>query len=305
MKHLISCDQFKKDDLLSLFELTDKIKKNPVAYSEALKNKVIATLFYEPSTRTRLSFSAAIVRLGASLISTENANENSSANKGETLEDTIRIVQGYADAIVLRHPDDDAAMRAAQVATVPVLNAGSGGKEHPSQGLLDVYTMNEYKKRMNNLKIAVIGDLKYGRTIHSMLKLLTLFDGIEVHALSVKELELPDEFNQIFKDRNVKYMKHTSLDTLPKNSDIIYQTRIQKERLQNEGINAATASFIINKKLLDTFSADTYLMHPLPRIEEVTTDLDNDPRAVFFPQAHNGMYIRMALLHQCFYGKEK
>lgn len=299
MKHLISCDQIKKEDLLSLLTLTDKIKNNPVFYTETLKNKVIATLFYEPSTRTRLSFSAAAVRLGASLINTENANENSSATKGETLEDTIRIVQGYADAIILRHPDDEAAQRAVQVATIPIINAGSGGKEHPSQGLLDLYTINTYKKRLDNLKIAIIGDLKYGRTIHSLLKLLTLFDGIEIHALSVKELELPPLFENLLKKRNAKYTKHTILNTLPKDVDIIYQTRIQKERLQNEGIQASAASFIIDKKQFDTFSADTYLMHPLPRIEEMNSDIDNDPRAIFFSQAHNGMYVRMAVLYQC------
>ncbi|MBE6455191.1 MAG: aspartate carbamoyltransferase [Alphaproteobacteria bacterium] len=299
MKHLISCDQIKKEDLLSLLTLTDKIKNNPVFYTETLKNKVIATLFYEPSTRTRLSFSAAAVRLGASLINTENANENSSATKGETLEDTIRIVQGYADAIILRHPDDEAAQRAVQVATIPIINAGSGGKEHPSQGLLDLYTINTYKKRLDNLKIAIIGDLKYGRTIHSLLKLLTLFDGIEIHALSVKELELPPLFENLLKKRNAKYTKHTTLNTLPKDVDIIYQTRIQKERLQNEGIQASAASFIIDKKQFDTFSADTYLMHPLPRIEEMNSDIDNDPRAIFFSQAHNGMYVRMAVLYQC------
>lgn len=299
MKHLISCDQIKKEDLLSLLTLTDKIKNNPVFYTETLKNKVIATLFYEPSTRTRLSFSAAAVRLGASLINTENANENSSATKGETLEDTIRIVQGYADAIILRHPDDEAAQRAIQVATIPIINAGSGGKEHPSQGLLDLYTINTYKKRLDNLKIAIIGDLKYGRTIHSLLKLLTLFDGIEIHALSVKELELPPLFENLLKKRNAKYTKHTTLNTLPKDVDIIYQTRIQKERLQNEGIQASAASFIIDKKQFDTFSADTYLMHPLPRIEEMNSDIDNDSRAIFFSQAHNGMYVRMAVLYQC------
>lgn len=299
MKHLISCDQIKKEDLLSLLTLTDKIKNNLAFYTETLKNKVIATLFYEPSTRTRLSFSAAAVRLGASLINTENANENSSATKGETLEDTIRIVQGYADAIILRHPDDEAAQRAVQVATIPIINAGSGGKEHPSQGLLDLYTINTYKKRLDNLKIAIIGDLKYGRTIHSLLKLLTLFDGIEIHALSVKELELPPLFENLLKKRNAKYTKHTTLNTLPKDVDIIYQTRIQKERLQNEGIQASAASFIIDKKQFDTFSADTYLMHPLPRIEEMNSDIDNDPRAIFFSQAHNGMYVRMAVLYQC------
>ena len=237
--------------------------------------------------------------MGASLINTENANENSSATKGETLEDTIRIVQGYADAIILRHPDDEAAQRAVQVATIPIINAGSGGKEHPSQGLLDLYTINTYKKRLDNLKIAIIGDLKYGRTIHSLLKLLTLFDGIEIHALSVKELELPPLFENLLKKRNAKYTKHTTLNTLPKDVDIIYQTRIQKERLQNEGIQASAASFIIDKKQFDTFSADTYLMHPLPRIEEMNSDIDNDPRAIFFSHAHNGMYVRMAVLYQC------
>lgn len=305
MKHLISCHQFTQTEILSLFELTDKIKSNPSLYCEALKNKVIATVFYEPSTRTRLSFSSAIVRLGASLISTENAYENSSANKGETLEDTIRIIQGYADAIVLRHPDNDAAQKAAHVASVPILNAGSGGKEHPTQGLLDLYTINTYKKSLNNLKIAFIGDLKYGRTIHSLLKLLTLFDGLEIHSLSVKELELPIEFHHLFTERNVKYIKHESMDTLPRNIDILYQTRIQKERLQNEGIHPHKASFIINKQILDTFSADTYLMHPLPRIDEIDNDVDTDARSIFFQQAHNGLYIRMAVLYKCFYPDTK
>ncbi len=296
MKHIHSAGQFTKESLEELFILADKIKRSPKDYYDLLKGKVVATIFYEPSTRTRLSFSSAIVRLGAGLISTENANENSSAMKGETLEDTIRIVEGYADAIVLRHPDDDSIDRAMKVASVPLINAGSGGSEHPTQGLLDVYTIQEYKGKLDHLKIAILGDLKYGRTTHSLLKLLSLFDGLEVHALSAQELELPKEYEDLFFHKNIKYVKHHTLETLPRDVDVIYHTRIQKERLRNEGIKESEALFIINQEILNTFSQDTLLMHPLPRIEEILPDLDADSRAVFFKQAHNGVYIRMALL---------
>lgn len=296
MKHIQSATQFTKESLGEIFKLADKIKKDPYQYNNILKNKVVATLFYEPSTRTRLSFSSAVVRLGGRLITTENANENSSATKGETLEDTIRIVEGYADAIILRHKEDDSIQRAIRVSNVPILNAGSGGREHPTQGLLDLYTIKEYKGRLDNLKIVVMGDLKYGRTIHSLLQLLSLFDGLEVHALSAKELELPKEYEDLFQTKNIKYVKHNKLETVPKDIDIIYHTRIQKERLMGEGIKENEALFIVNKKILDTFSKETLLMHPLPRIEEISTDLDMDKRAIFFKQAHNGVYIRMALL---------
>jgi len=282
MNHLTSTDDLTKADLENLFQLADQIKKNPSKFANALRGKVVATLFYEPSTRTRCSFETAALRLGANVVSTENARENASAFKGENLEDTIKVMSGYVDAIIMRHPENDAAARAAAVSTVPLINAGSGSTEHPTQAILDAYTIKELKGRLDNLKIAVCGDLKYGRTANSLAKLLSKYNGLTVYALAPRGLE--QEFNAI---------QCKSFDDIPKDIDVIYQTRIQKERLP---FGIKPESFTITKSTLDKFSPQTLLMHPLPRVDEIAPDCDNDPRAVYFHQAHNGIPTRMALL---------
>ena len=305
MKNFISASQITKQELDRIFALTDDIIKHRKKYSNSLKGYIIATLFFEPSTRTRLSFESASLRLGTGLISTENAKENASARKGESLEDTIRIVQGYADMIILRHSDNDTAERAVKVANVPIINAGSGGGEHPTQALLDLYTIRKYKGKIDNTKIAILGDLKYGRTAHSLIKLLSLYDSITIYGLSVRGLELQYEYKDFLKKNNITYIECETLEEIPCDVDFIYQTRVQKERLEDK--NLKIKEIILNKSNFARFSEKTYLLHPLPRVNEISTDLDNDKRCVFFDQAHNGLYTRMALiltLFKDFYNKK-
>lgn len=297
MKNIISCEQFTKENLKELFDLADVVRTNPKKFINALNGKVITTLFFEPSTRTRLSFETAVVRLGGRLVSTENGKTNSSSTKGESLEDTIRVVTGYTDAIIMRHSFNDAADRAAKVATVPVINAGSGKGEHPTQSLLDAYTIRREKGRLDNLKIAILGDLINGRTIHSLIKLFGLYDNIEFYGLSKENLALPEKYVKIIEETGNKYFKCKSFEDIPRDVDIMYHTRIQAERCDED---LGKEEFIINKSVLDKFSKDTLVLHPLPRVDEISTDIDDDKRAKYFEQAHNGMWIRMALLLKVF-----
>lgn len=284
MRHLTRTEDLSKEILEKLFRIADKIKKNPKKFANALSGKVVATLFYEPSTRTRCSFESAILKLGAGIVSTENARENASVTKGETLEDTIKMMSCYVDAIVMRHFENDSAVRAAAVSSVPFINAGSGSAGHPTQSILDAYTIREIKGHLDNLKVVVVGDLKYGRTANSLIKLLSMYGGLKLYALAPKGLELADEFHAII---------CKSFEDIPRDIDVIYQTRIQKERLP-AGVKAD--SFTITKAVLDKFSENTLLMHPLPRVDELAIDCDSDPRAVYFRQAQNGIPTRMALL---------
>lgn len=295
MKHVLSSAQYTRKDLEEIFELTDKIKKNPKEFSHKLDDKIIAVMFYEPSTRTRLSFETAALKLGAKIITTENAKEVSSAVKGETIQDTVKIIAGYADAMVIRHRSDTSAEEAASVNKMPILNAGAGKGEHPSQSLLDLYTIREKKEKIDGIKVAVLGDLVYGRTIHSLLRLLSLYDNIEVYGLSKDVFALPQEYIDMLKEKNIEYKKCSSFDELPRDIDVLYHTRIQSERFEGD---FGKEEFIIDKRVLDTFSKDTIVLHPLPRVNEISVDIDDDPRACYFEQAHNGLYIRMALLLQ-------
>lgn len=297
MRNLISCDQFTKENLKELFDLADVVRANPEKFMNALNGKVVTTLFFEPSTRTRLSFETAVVRLGGRLVSTENGKTNSSSTKGETLEDTIKVVTGYTDAIIMRHSFNDAAERAAKVATVPVINAGSGKGEHPTQSLLDAYTIRREKGRLDNLKIALLGDLINGRTIHSLIKLFSQYENIEFYALSKENLCLPEKYVKIIEDSGNKYFKCYSFSELPKDVDIMYHTRIQAERCDED---LGKEEFVINKEILDQFSENTLVLHPLPRVDEISADIDDDKRAKYFEQAHNGMWVRMALLLKVF-----
>lgn len=296
MTHVTSCEQFSRGYLEDLFRLTDEIRLHMPRYSCALSGKIIATLFYEPSTRTRLSFEAAVQRLGGRIISTENAREMSSAVKGESLQDTIRVIQGYSDALVLRHPDENAADEAARVSQVPVINAGSGSGEHPTQALLDIYTIYKYKSKLDDLSVAVLGDLLYGRTIHSLLKLLALYRGVTVYGLSREELALPEEYLSYLEQRGVNYIPCRRLEELPREVDVIYHTRTQTERGWTSGLEMK--EFVIDVPAMNRFSRDTILMHPLPRNQEISFEVDNDNRAIYFEQSLNGMYIRMGLLYQ-------
>lgn len=291
MNNILSCKQFTRESLEELLDLAQDIKSNPNKYSKVLEDKIIAPIFFEPSTRTRLSFETAALRLGARLIATENA-QNSSTKKGESLKDTIRIIAGYADCIVMRHSDDDAAEVAASVSKVPILNAGSGKKEHPSQSLLDIFTIREKRGKIDGVKVAILGDLVYGRTIHSLLELLCLYDGVEVWGLSKDAFKLPQRYKEMLESHNIKYHECRGFDELPRDIDVLYHTRIQSERFEGD---FGKEEFIIDKAVLSKFLQNTLVMHPLPRLEEISEDIDDDPRAVFFEQAHNGVPIRMAM----------
>lgn len=297
MKHVLSAKQYNRESLEELFKLTDDIKNNPHKYSKKLDGKIVAVMFYEPSTRTRMSFQTAVLRLGGQVIATENATSNSSGRKGESLQDTVKILQGYADAIVIRHSSDTMPEEASQVAKVPILNGGAGKGEHPTQALLDVYTIREYRGNVDNLKIAVLGDLLNGRTIHSLLRLVSLYDNVEVYGLSKECFALPQEYIDMLAERGIEYKKCNSFDDIPKDVDVLYHTRIQSERFEGD---FGREEFIINKESLSKFSDHTIVLHPLPRNEEISTDIDDDPRAMYFKQAHNGLYIRMGLFVQAF-----
>lgn len=293
MKKLLDCKEFTKESLNELLNLAREIKANPQNYTEELKNKVIAVMFFEPSTRTRMSFEAAIQRLGGKMIVTENGKSNSSATKGETLEDTIRVLDKYADAIVMRHSRDDAAIVADKVSRVPIINAGSGKSEHPTQALLDVFTIMNRRGNVDGTKLAILGDLKYGRTTHSLVQLISLYDNIEVFGLSKEEFMLPQEYIDFLESKGIKYTICNSFEELPRDIDVLYHTRIQSERFEGD---FGKEKFIINKEVLNTFSDKVMVLHPLPRNEEISVDIDDDSRAAYFEQAENGMYVRMAVL---------
>ncbi len=297
MKHVLSAEQYNKQSLEELFNLTDDIQNNPTKYAQTLEGKIVAVMFYEPSTRTRLSFETAVLRLGGKTITTENASSNSSGKKGESLEDTIKILQGYADSIVIRHSSDTWPQEAASIATVPILNGGAGKGEHPTQALLDVYTIREHRKTLDGVKIAILGDLLNGRTIHSLLKLVSLYENVEVYGLSKECFALPQEYIDMLQKRGIQYKKCINFEDIPKDIDVMYHTRIQSERFEGD---FGKEEYIINKEVLNQFSAHTIVLHPLPRNEEISTDIDDDPRAMYFKQAQNGLFVRMALFVQAF-----
>ena len=297
LRHVLSAGQYTRESLEEVFDLASKIKQNPEKYSKAIEGKIVATMFYEPSTRTRLSFETAVLRLGGQVISTENASANSSVKKGETLKDTVRVLQNYADAIVIRHSDVNSAIDAASVASVPILNAGSGKGEHPTQALLDMYTIREKRGKIDGVKVAILGDLVYGRTIHSLIRLLALYNDVEIYGLSKKDFMLPQEYIDFLKEKNINYTICNSFDDIPKDIDVMYHTRIQQERFEGD---FGKEEYIINKEVLSNFSENTIVLHPLPRTGEISEDIDDDPRALYFEQAGNGLYIRMGLLLQAF-----
>ena len=292
MKGLIKAEQLTREKIEELCNLADDIHANPRKYAQALSGKIIATIFYEPSTRTRLSFESAILRLGAQVISTEDARGNSSVKKGEILTDTIRIVGGYADAIVIRHSDEDSAEVAARVSKVPIINAGSGKSEHPTQALLDIYTLKKCKGSIDGISVAFLGDLKYGRTSHSLIKLLALYENVTVYTLASEELALPQEYIEHLRERGVRFMAARSFLDLPHDLDAFYQTRVQLER----GVGESYHAYELTSEIMREFSEETIILHPLPRNDEISLDLDDDVRAKFFEQAENGLYARMALL---------
>jgi aspartate carbamoyltransferase catalytic subunit len=302
MKHIISIKQFLDKSLLDdLFARAKDFSQMPLAeYPQPLQHLTVATIFYEPSTRTRLSFETAIQNLGAHLISTENAGQFSSAIKGETLQDSILTISTYADAIVLRHPEIGAAERAASVSRVPIINAGDGAGEHPTQALLDLYTIKQCMGKIDGLKIALVGDLLNGRTIHSLMQLLAIYN-VELQLVAPESLRLPKNYEELLTKAGVKFTVHGSWDGMIGSVDVLYMTRVQKERFKLiEDYMAVKDSFILTLPIVQKMKPGAIIMHPLPRVNEIDVAVDADPRAKYFEQVKNGLYVRMALLDHIF-----
>jgi aspartate carbamoyltransferase catalytic subunit len=298
VKHIVAVDQFDRAWLQSLFAEADRLRTDRGSHS-LLPGKILATLFYEPSTRTRLSFESAMLRLGGQVISTENAREFSSAIKGETVEDTVRIVSGYADAIVIRHYETGAAARAASASPVPIVNGGDGPGEHPTQALLDLYTIHNELGRIDNLKVALVGDLRFGRAARSLALLFRQTANVELVFVAPDAVPMGDDVKEALDVAGVAWREERDLTTAMGEVDVVYQTRIQKERFATpDEYAAARGVYVITPENMRGLPEHAIVMHPLPRVDEIHPDVDSDPRAAYFRQAHNGVFVRMALLHQ-------
>ncbi len=301
LEHVVESQQFDRDLLETVFRTADQMKADLLgkrSFAKYLDGKIMASLFYESSTRTRFSFESAMLRLGGSVITTENAREFSSAAKGESLSDSIRIMNGYADVIVMRHNEAGSAVRAAEVSTIPVINAGDGAGQHPTQALLDMYTIVDAFQRLNNLKIAMVGDLRYGRTVRSLSYLLTKYANVELIFVSPQVCKMEKDIKDYLEKNNVPWREENDLALVAPEVDCIYMTRIQKERFHSvDDYLAAASKYILTLDCVKTMKKDAIIMHPLPRVDEIPKEVDNDPRARYFEQAQNGLYIRMALLY--------
>jgi aspartate carbamoyltransferase catalytic subunit len=302
MKHVLSVKQFTDKDLLR--ELCTSAAKfqalKPKEYPKPLQDLTLATIFYEPSTRTRLSFEAAIQNLGGNLLTTENAGEFSSAMKGESIEDTIRVINAYADGIVLRHHEAGTAERAAAVSSAPIINAGDGTGEHPTQALLDIYSIQKAMGRIDGLKIALVGDLLNGRTVHSLLTLLAIYD-VEFYLIAPPNLQMPKEYLDQLEKHSVPYKTMDNWRNIINSVDVLYMTRIQKERFASkEAYEQLKDSFLLKPDDVKRMKKDAIILHPLPRVNEIDPAIDSDPRAQYFEQAKNGLFLRMALLDRIY-----
>ncbi|OLD53708.1 MAG: aspartate carbamoyltransferase [Actinobacteria bacterium 13_1_40CM_2_66_13] len=297
LQHVIESQQFSRSILEDLFARADEIKREPHHFIGRLAGQVMAALFYEPSTRTRLSFEAAMLRLGGETMGTDNAREFSSAAKGETLEDTIQIVGGYADVIVLRHNEEGAAKRAAAVASVPIINAGDGPGQHPTQALLDLYTVRNELGRIDGVRVAMVGDLANGRTVRSLTYLLSKFKDIKVWFVAPPQVEMREDLKAHLDEHHVPWIETEDLNAVLPEADVVYMTRIQKERFTDpEAYNAVKGAYRIDKDAMALMRKYAILMHPLPRVDEISPEVDADPRSAYFRQARNGLHVRMALL---------
>ena len=295
MRHVVESQQFTKETLESLFREADMLSKPNT--EEPLRGRILASLFYEPSTRTRFSFEAAMKRLGGEVISTESAKEFSSAAKGETLEDSIRVMSQYVDIIVLRHSDKGASERASIVSEVPIINAGDGAGQHPTQALLDLYTIQKELGKIDGIHIALMGDLKYGRTIHSLSYLLGKYRDVHITFVSPKALQVPDDIKGYLDRHKTKYDEIEEFDEVLGQADIVYQTRIQKERFASQKeYEKYKGRYVITMDEVEKMKKGAVLMHPLPRVGEIASAVDASPKAAYFRQARYGLYIRMALL---------
>ena len=296
MRHLMSPLDFTVEELDKLFNLANDIETNPKKYAHACDGKKLATCFYEPSTRTRLSFEAAMINLGGHVIGFSDAS-CSSASKGESVSDTIRMISCYADICAMRHPKEGAPMVAASKSRIPVVNAGDGGHQHPTQTLTDLLTIRSLKGRLNNFTIGLCGDLKFGRTVHSLIHALERYDNISFVFISPEELKIPDYIIEMLKEKNIPYKEVIRLEEVMPELDILYMTRVQRERFFNEEDYVRLKDFyILNKEKMALGKEDMLVLHPLPRVNEISVEVDDDPRAAYFRQVQYGVYARMALI---------
>ena len=296
MRNIIDILDLSKEEIQDLIAVAEDIIKNPSKYNEKCKNKKIATLFFEPSTRTRLSFEAAMYELGGNVLGFSDGN-NSSASKGESVHDTIKVVSCYADVIAMRHPKEGAALVAANASSVPVINAGDGGHNHPTQTLADLLTIHREKGTFDNLTIGFCGDLKFGRTVHSLIHALTRYKNIKVILISPEELRLPDYMLEDMANHGLDIVETESLEEYMGELDVLYMTRVQKERFFNEqDYIRLKDSYILSPEKLESAKSDMIILHPLPRVNEITVAVDDDPRACYFKQVLNGKFMRMALI---------
>lgn len=296
-KHLIDPRDFSKEELDEILNLAQEINLNPQNFSNLCNGKILATLFYEPSTRTRLSFEAAMIRLGGNVIGFSEPG-SSSVTKGESIADTVRTVSCYADVIAMRHPLEGSAKIASLYSEIPVINAGDGGHQHPTQTLTDLLTIKTLKGNLNNHVIGLCGDLKYGRTVHSLIKAMSRYENIKFILISPNELSIPEYIKkEVLDKKNIPYKEVKSIEEAMDKIDILYMTRIQKERFDNlEEYERLKDSYILDSEKMDMGKKDMIVMHPLPRVNEIAYNVDKDPRACYFKQAKFGMYVRMALI---------
>ena len=297
MRHLMSPLDLSVEELDQLLDLAGDIEKNPQKYAHACDGMKLATCFYEPSTRTRLSFEAAMLNLGGSVLGFASA-DSSSAAKGESVSDTIRIISCYADICAMRHPKEGAPLVASQKSSIPVINAGDGGHQHPTQTLTDLLTIRSLKGKLDNLTIGLCGDLKFGRTVHSLINALIRYPGIRFVLISPEELKIPDYIREdVLVKNNIPFEEVTRLDDAMPKLDILYMTRVQKERFFNEEDYVRLKNYyILDKEKMKLAKDDMYVLHPLPRVNEISVEVDDDPRAAYFRQAQYGVYVRMALI---------
>ena len=297
MKHLIDIMQLTPQEIMELIDTACAIMEHPEQYAHKCDGKILATLFFEPSTRTRLSFESAMLSLGGKVLGVASA-ESSSASKGETVADTVRVVSCYSDIIAMRHPKEGAPLVASMYAQVPVINAGDGGHNHPTQTLADLMTIYREKGRLDDLTIGLCGDLKFGRTVHSLVAAMSRYENVRFVLISPEELKLPRYVKeQYIKKNNIPYTQSTSLEAVMPELDILYMTRVQKERFFNEeDYIRLKNSYILTSEKMALAKPEMAVLHPLPRVNEIALDVDNDPRAAYFEQVQNGVYVRMALI---------
>ncbi len=296
MRHLLTPLDFTVEELDKLFDLANDIEKNRAKYAHACDGKILATCFYEPSTRTRLSFESAMLQLGGHVLGFSDAG-SSSAAKGESVSDTIRMISAYTDICAMRHPKEGSAYVASQAASIPVINAGDGGHQHPTQTLTDLLTIRSLKGRLNNFTIGLCGDLKFGRTVHSLIKALTRYDNVKFIFISPEELKVPDYIIEMLREKGIPFEEVIRLEEVMPQLDLLYMTRVQRERFFNEQDYIRLKDFyILDKEKMDLAKDDMLVLHPLPRVNEISVEVDQDPRAAYFRQGQYGVYVRMALI---------